>query len=196
MVRPRSPLVNALGNSNRAWRPRAALCAKSASFGRKQERRLGEAQASRDQQLGEERVACAVAVSGAGPLGAVDVEAAQSYITKHAVIFKGHEADVGSLGGAFVGIVPRSNTGPPVAISPPPDLAMGERTGPDQAFQLRPSVSFSNAATLRFQDAAEMRAPASSRRRTRWNASTSPRVAAQTDLPQAACRKRTHTAMS
>jgi len=53
---------------------------------REQERGLGKAQAGRDQQLGEERVAGAVAVSGAGPLGPIDVEALKSDITKHAVI--------------------------------------------------------------------------------------------------------------
>ncbi len=42
-----------------------------------QERRLLEPQASGDQDLGEERVACAVMVAGAGPLAAVDREAAQ-----------------------------------------------------------------------------------------------------------------------
>ena len=140
MLRPRSPF----GQRARQLEPGLAAAGRMVrqigEFGRKQERGLGKAQAGRDQQLGEERVAGAVAVSGAGPLGAVDVEAAKSDITKHAVIFKGHEADVGSLGGAFVGIVPRSNAGPPVAISPPPDIAMGERAGPDQAFQLRPSV--------------------------------------------------------
>ena len=109
-------------------------------FVREHERSLGKAQAGRDQQLGEERVARAVPVSGAGPLAPIDVEAAKSDITKHAVILKGHEADVGSLGGAFIRIVPRSNANPPVPISPPPDLAMGERAGVDQAFQLRPSV--------------------------------------------------------
>ena len=49
---------------------------------------------------------------------------AKSDITKHAIIFKGHEGDVGALDGAFVGIVPLGNAGPPVAMSPPPDLAM------------------------------------------------------------------------
>ena len=100
------------------------LSPRTGAAGRASSRPPAAPQAGREQELGEERVARAVAVSGAGPLGAVDVEAAQSYITKHPVIFKGHEADFGSLGGAFVGIVPLGNAGPPVAMSPPPDLAM------------------------------------------------------------------------
>src|SRR5271166_5109331 len=139
-----APTALALGQRARQFEPGLAAAGRIVrqigELGREQERGLGKAQAGRDQQLGEERVAGAVAVSGAGPLGAVDVEATKSDITKYAVVFKGHEADVGSLGGALIGIVPRSNASPPVPISSPPHLAMGERAGPDQAFQLRPSV--------------------------------------------------------
>src|SRR5271157_3826310 len=139
-----APTALALGQRARQLEPGLAAAGRIVrqiiEFGREQERSLGKAQAGRDQQLGEERIAGAVAVSGAGSLGAIDIEAAKSDITKYAVIFKGHEADVGSLGGTFIRIVPRSNLSPPVPISPPPHLAMGERAGSDQAFQLCPSV--------------------------------------------------------
>src|SRR5271165_6922219 len=108
-----APTALALGQRARQFEPGLAAAGRIVrqigELGREQERGLGKAQAGRDQQLGEERVAGAVAVSGAGPLGAVDVEATKSDITKYAVVFKGHEADVGSLGGALIGIVPRSN---------------------------------------------------------------------------------------
>ena len=93
-------------------------CDKSASSKRQQKRCLLEPQARRDQQLGEERVARAVAVSAAGPLGTIDGQTAKSDITKHTIILKGHEADIGSLGGAFIGIVAGGNAGTPAAMIP------------------------------------------------------------------------------
>ena len=79
------------------------LSPRTGAAGRASSRPPAAPQAGREQELGEERVARAVAVSGAGPLGAVDVETAKSDITKHAIIFKGHEGDVGALDGAFAG---------------------------------------------------------------------------------------------
>ena len=79
-----APTALALGQRARQLEPGLAAAGRIVrqigEFGREQERGLGKAQAGRDQQLGEERVAGAVAVSGAGPLGAVDVEAAKSDI--------------------------------------------------------------------------------------------------------------------
>ena len=72
-----APTALALGQRARQLEPGLAAAGRMVrqigEFGREQERGLGEAQAGRDQQLGEERVAGAVAVSGAGPLGAIDV---------------------------------------------------------------------------------------------------------------------------
>jgi hypothetical protein len=94
-----------------------------------------------DQQIGEERVATAVAIKGADALVAVDVEPEKPDIAKTAVVFDGDERDVGALGGTLVGLITRhSDCAAMAEQQPPPDVAIGERALRDKALFECPSV--------------------------------------------------------
>jgi len=59
---------------------------KSGEFGGQQKRRLFEPQAGRHQQLGKQRITCAIAIAGTGALSASDGQTAKSDITENTIL--------------------------------------------------------------------------------------------------------------
>jgi hypothetical protein len=59
---------------------------KSGEFGGQQKRRLFEPQAGRHQQLGKQRITCAIAIAGTGALGASDGQTAKSDIAENTIL--------------------------------------------------------------------------------------------------------------
>src|SRR6267378_382801 len=81
-----------------------------------------------------------IAIPAAWPLGAVRGQAAKPDIAEDAVILERDEANVGSPGGALIGVVTCDDTDTPGTVPPPPDVAMSERTGREEVLRLRPPV--------------------------------------------------------
>jgi hypothetical protein len=109
-----------LGQRRRKLDPALALCARipNRNLGGEQEGCFFEPQSGRDQQIREQRVARAIAVTCSRALGSLDGQAAQSDVPKGLVVGEIDEADIGPAGSALVGFVATGNG----SATPPYDL--------------------------------------------------------------------------
>ena len=139
-----APSSITLGQSR--WKLEPGLAAagrereKGGELGGQQKRCLFEPQAGRQQELGEQRVARAIAITCARALGAVGGQAAKPDITERTIVLQRDEANIRSLRRPLIGVVAGGNAGTAAAVTPTPRVPVGERGGRDQPLKLGPAV--------------------------------------------------------
>ena len=101
---------------------------------------LFQAQAGGDQQIGEQRVARAIAVTRSRTLGPFNGQAAQTNFPEGAVIGEIDETDVGTTGCALIGVIAARDRRPAPIVRSSPDLTMRKRCTLDQALPFGPSI--------------------------------------------------------
>ena len=101
---------------------------------------LFQAQAGGDQQIGEQRVARAIAVTRSRTLGPFNGQAAQTNFPEGAVIGEIDETDVGTTGCALIGVIAARDRRTAPIVRSSPDLTMRKRCTLDQPLPFGPSI--------------------------------------------------------
>src|SRR3546814_9552019 len=105
-----------------------------------QARRLFEAQAGRDEQVCEQRVAQPVPIARAGSFRTVRGQAPQADLAEDAVIVHRDEPHVRPLGGTLIGVVARGDHAAAATLRRSPYCAAAERRVGDQPLLLAPAI--------------------------------------------------------
>ncbi len=109
-------------------------------IGDEERRRFFQPKPCGHKEIGEKRIANAVAISGAGACAAVRQKRLEADIPKAPIVLERDETDVRSTRGRFIGIVPHCHLGPPPGVPRPPDGAMREGCFSNQSFLHTPAI--------------------------------------------------------
>ena len=131
-----------LGQRVRQIEPHLSSCSPidGGEVGRKQKGGFFQPKACRHNEVGKQRVANAVAITGSGACSAIRHKAFEADVPKYPVVIERDKADICSTCSRLIGVVACRNLCSPAAASSPPNGAVRERRFGDQAFVNTPAI--------------------------------------------------------